>query len=192
MPTQKVNLSAVGDACDQDPTPAGAFPNPGWYVFLNNCDGTPFVHAGKQYGPLAVDHGYVEIKDVPRGRYLLFGIVNPFPVTVPIPGGEAVFQANFASHFAVVDVCECCDDLCITLYNSGWHYCVQVIIFWFELLARRQTINPEIARAAIDAMTTAVKAAGKTMPTDAPVIKQLEQLTRAFAEAAGREQKPAE
>ena len=81
MATLRVNLSAVGNACDQDSTPANVFPGPGWYVFLNTCDGNPFVHAGKAYGPFPVDHGYVEIKDVPPGRYLT--VRDSQPVSCP-------------------------------------------------------------------------------------------------------------
>lgn len=181
MSTLKVNLSKVGNACDQDATPAGRFPNSGWYVFLYTCAGVPFVKAGKEYGPFAVDHGYVEIPDVPPGRYVLFAIVNPFPITAPVPGGEIIYQANFASHFAVVDVCCGCDDVCVTLYNSGWHYCVQVIVFWFQLLALQNRIKPEIARGAIDALNAAVKNdQQKDQPTDGNVNLQIGKLFQTF------------
>lgn len=87
MATIKVNLSKVGNACEQDETPPNSFPSGGWYAFLQNCNGTPFVNAGKEYGPFPMDHGYVEIKDVPPGRYLLFAMENPFPIGgKPIPG----------------------------------------------------------------------------------------------------------
>ncbi len=180
MATLKVNLSYVGNACDQDPTPAGKFPGPGWYVFLNTCDGKPFVRAGKEYGPYPVDHGYVEIKDVPPGRYLLFAIVNPFIVAKPVPGGEVIYQSNFASHFAVVEVCCGCHDICVTLYNSGWHYCVQVIIYWFQILALQKQIDPKIAQTAADAMNIALREAGKTLPGDAEINKQIAKLTEIF------------
>lgn len=187
MATLKVNLSAVGNGCGQDPTPAGKFPGSGWYVFLNRCDGSPFVHAGKEYGPFPVDHGYAEIKDVPPGTYLLFAIVNPFVVGVPIPGGEVIYQSNFASHFAVVKVCcaDHCRDICVTLYNSGWHYCVQVIVFWFQMLAALKKLDPEIARAATDALNRALKTGGEALPGDANVNRQIQQIARAFTEHQG-------
>lgn len=189
MATLRVNLSAVGNACDQDSTPANVFPGPGWYVFLNTCDGNPFVHAGKAYGPFPVDHGYVEIKDVPPGRYLLYAIVNPFPVQQPIPGGVVIYQANYASHFAVVEVCCGCQDICVTLYNSGWHYCVRVIIDWFQHLVLQKQIDPGIAQTAIDAMNTALETAGETLPGDAAVIKHLAEITRTFMQQADPGQK---
>jgi hypothetical protein len=182
--TLKINLSAVGNGCEQDTTPGNIFPGNGWFVFLNRCDGKPFVHAGKQYGPFSVNHGYVEIKDVPRGKYLLFAIVNPFPVNVHVPGGELVYQSNFASHFAVVDVCDCCDDMCITLYNSGWHYCVTVIIEWFLLQVRHGALDAAVAEPAIAALTRAAEAAGETQPGDAHIIRQIRELTAQFREQA--------
>src|SRR5712692_8842442 len=112
--TIRVNLSTVGNGCGQDGTPPGKWPGQGWYAFLYNCNGTPYTKAGKQYGPVPIDHGYCEFYDVERGEYLVFAIVNPFPVG---PGG--LFQANFTTHFAIVDVCECCETICVKLYNSG-------------------------------------------------------------------------
>lgn len=185
MATLKVNLSKVGNACDQDPTPSSLFPGPGWYVFLYTCNGQPFVHAGKEYGPYPVDHGYVEIKDVPSGRYLLFAIVNPFLVSQPIPGGEVIFQSNYASHFAVVEVCCPCTDVCVTLYNSGWHYCVSVIIYWFQLLTMQKLIEPAIANNAIEALNQAIRAGGKTLPGDETIIKQLAEITKKFKAKKG-------
>jgi hypothetical protein len=185
MATLKVNLSAVGNACDQDATAGNIFPGPGWYVFLNNCDGTPFVHAGKEYGPFPINHGYAEIKDVPPGRYVLFAIVNPFAITQPISGGELIYQSNYTSHFAVVDVCCGCHDVCVTLYNSGWHYCVQVIIYWFQLLSLQKKMKPEVAQSAIKAITTALESEGETLAGDAAINKQLEKLSRAFMQHHG-------
>ncbi len=185
MATLKVNLSRLGNACDQDPTPAGAFPSGGWYVFLFACNDLshPLVRAGKQYGPIPMDHGYAEIKDVPAGRYVVFAMENPFTIgAVPIPNGEELIQANFTSHFAIVDVCCGCDDICVKLYNPGWHYCVRIIIWWFELLASRNQLNAEIARPAIDALNNAVKAAGRTLPGDEAVLSYLGQITRTFRE----------
>ncbi len=180
MATLKVNLSAVGNACDQDPTPAGKFPGPGWYVFLADCHGKPIVRAGKEYGPFPVDHGYVEVKDVPPGRYILFAIVNPFPVSQPIPGGEIIYQSNFTSRFAVIDVCCGCKDYCVTLYNSGWHYCVQVIVYWFQLLAAQKQIKPELANGAVDALTKALQGAGRTQPGDAAVNEMMARIVEQF------------
>ncbi len=184
MATLKVNLSEVGNACEQDPTPAGHFPNPGWYVFLADCQGNPVVRAGKEYGPFPVNHGYVEIPDVPPGRYLLFGMVNPFPVTKLIPGGEVIFQSNFASHFAIIDVCCGCHDYCVTLYNSGWHYCVHVIVFWFELLMAHEQMAPELGRNAINALNAALETS-KALPTDAAVVRQLGNIVDRFQRKAG-------
>src|SRR4051794_6316289 len=124
MATLRINLSAVGNACDQDATPAGHWPHAGWYVFVHNCKNEPYTKAGKSYSAFPVDHGYVEVKDLPPGRYLIFAIVNPF--LVANGPGELIYQSNFVSHFAIVDVCCGCEDRCVTLYNSGWHYCVQV------------------------------------------------------------------
>jgi hypothetical protein len=183
MATLKVNLTVVGNACDQDTTPAGVFPGSGWYVFLADCHGKPFIHAGKEYGPFPVDHGYVEIKDVPPGKYLLFAIVNPFPVGAPIPGGEIIYQSNFTSHFAVVDVCCGCHDYCITLYNSGWHYCVQVIVWWFDILIQQKKVEPEAARTAVQALTKAL-ASGKALPGD----ENINALLRKTVERFRREQ----
>lgn len=175
MATIKVNLSKVGNACEQDETPPNSFPSGGWYAFLQNCNGTPFVNAGKEYGPFPMDHGYVEIKDVPPGRYLLFAMENPFPIGgKPIPGGEVLYQANYVSHFAIVEICCRCEEICVILYNSGWHYCVQVIIYWFELLALTKQMDPKIANAARDALSAAVRSAGKTFPTDEGIIRHLE------------------
>jgi hypothetical protein len=64
MATLKVNLTATGNACGQDETPSSTWPANGWYVFLNDCNGAPFIHAGKQYGPYPVDHGYCRVKYV--------------------------------------------------------------------------------------------------------------------------------
>ena len=179
MATLKVNLTKPGDGCNQDETAGGVWPANGWYAFLYNCNNTPFVHAKKEYGPFPIDHGYVEIKDVPAGRYLLFAIVNPFPIGVPIPGGEAIFQSNFTSHYAVVDVCCGCDDLCVTLYNSGWHYCVQVILYWFEVLKLQNKVDAKAADKAIAALKEVmVSAKQKPTPGDKSVIAQLEEITR--------------
>lgn len=179
MATLKINLTKPGNGCDQDETPAGAWPSNGWYVFLYKCDNTPFVHAGKEYGPVPVDHGYTEIKDVPPGRYLLFAIVNPFPIGVPIPGGEAIFQSNFASHYAVVNVCCGCEDQCITLYNSGWHYCVQVILYWFEVLKMQKLVDAKAADKAVSAMKEVLASAKtKATPGDRAIITNLEKIVK--------------
>jgi hypothetical protein len=178
MATLRINLTKVGNACDQDPTRGGNWPAGGWYVFVNDCHNQPFTKAGKEYAAFPVNHGYVEVKDVPPGRYLVFAISNPFIVT-PLPG-ESIFQSNYASHFAVVDVCCNCEDLCVTLYNSGWHYCVQVILYWFELLARAKQLDPKLARPAIDALNAVVRAGGAAQPGDAAAIEQLGQITGNF------------
>lgn len=187
MATLKVNLTATGNACDQDPTPAGVWPANGWYVFLYTCQGTPFVHANKEYGPYPVDHGYVEIKDVPPGRYLLFAIVNPFPIVEPVPAGEVIFQSNFASHYAVVDVCctERCHDICITLYNSGWHYCVTVIIYWLRMLEKIGTMDKKVTQDVIKSLTKALEVSRvkfPTLPGDAKLISEIEKITDIFVE----------
>ncbi len=182
MATLRVNMSAVGNACDQDPTEAGHFPDPGWYLFLNDCHGAPFAKAGKQYGPFPVDHGYAEITDVPPGKYLLFAIVNPAPVGLPIPEGEAVFASNFTTHFAVVEVCCDCDTLCVTLYNSGWHYCITVIILWYRLLALHGQMDQGVADQAIQSLEVARRSTGETMPGDQAMIDQLGKITEQFTQ----------
>ncbi|MGA2133917.1 MAG: hypothetical protein ABSH50_16615 [Bryobacteraceae bacterium] len=179
MATLKVNLSAVGNACDQDPTPAGHFPGPGWYVFLADCHGNPIVRAGKEYGPFPVDHGYVEIPDVPPGRYLVFAIVNPVAVGVPVPGGEILFQSNFVSHFAIVDVCCGCHDYCVKLYNSGWHYCIRVIVYWLTILAAQRQIAPDVGKSAVSALTKALQT-GETLPGDAAINDLIGKLVAQF------------
>jgi hypothetical protein len=180
MATLKVNLSAVADACEQDTTPAGHFPGPGWYAFLADCHGNPFVHAGKEYGPFPIDHGYVEIADVPPGRYLLFAIVNPFFVG-GLPGIDTVYQSNFVSHFAIVEVCCGCKDYCIALYNSGWHYCVRVIVYWFELLAKQKQLPADIAKNAISALTRALDS-GTTLPGDGAINEWIGRLVAQFGQ----------
>ncbi len=126
-----------------------------------------------------MNHGYVEIPDVTPGRYIIFAIVNPFPITAPISGGEVVFQSNFASHYAVLDVCCGCHDYCVTLYNSGWHYCVTVIIYWFRLLMEREQLAPEVGRNAINALNKALESS-KALPTDAAVVKHLTSIVESF------------
>lgn len=192
MATLKVNLSTTGNACKQDKTDAGEFPGPGWYAFLKNCDGTQFVNADKEYGPFPIDHGYVEIKDVPPGRYLLFAILNPFIVSdagsATTPTGKIlIYQANYASHFAVVDVCCGCHDICVTLYNSGWHYCVKVIIHWLKLLASLEQIKPSIAQNTIQALNAVLKETGEELPTDRAINKHIAELTDIFEGSKSRE-----
>lgn len=184
MATLRVNLTEIGNACGQDATVPGTWPHAGWYVFLCDCKGNVFSHAGKEYGPYPVDHGYLEIRDVPKGRYLLFAIVNPFPILSAGPDGLEVWQANFASHYAVVDVCceDACRDICVTLYNSGWHYCVRVIIHWFDLLVKAKKLDAKVAANAKDALNEALRHAGDPRPTDAIAIKQLKKITSTFLE----------
>jgi hypothetical protein len=182
MATLKVNLSKVGHACDVDETPAGIFPQNGWYLYLQKCDGTSFSRGGKYYENIPVDHGYAEIPNVPEGLYILFAIVNPFPTTVQTPFADIIYQSNMVSHFAMIDVCCGCKDVCVTLYNSGWHYCVYVIIHWFQFLVEQKQMNVNIAENAINAMQEAIKTTGKTQPTDSNIIKQLAKITEEFTE----------
>ena len=182
MATIKVNLSLLGNACGQDPTPAGVFPGPGWYAMLSDCLGNPFVHAGKEYGPFPVDHGYVEIPDVPPGTYLLYAIVNPHEVVIE-PGVEIIFQSNYVTHFAVLEVCCGCRDYCVKLYNPGWHYCIRVIIYWFGLLASAGKLSPGISDDVVRALTAASQV-GDTLETDANMNAQLATLTAAFQKTA--------
>ena len=67
--------------------------------------------------------------------------------------------------------------MCVTLYNSGWHYCVRVIINWFTVLMRHEQMAPEVARPAIEALENAVKQGGKTLPGDAAAIAALDRFT---------------
>jgi len=178
MATIKVNLSLLGNACGQDSTPANVFPGPGWYAMLADCLGNPFVHAGKEYGPFPVDHGYVEIPDVPPGIYLLYAMVNPFEIE-PLPGGEILFQSNYVTHFNVLEVCCGCRDYCVKLYNPGWHYCIRVIIDWFEILAARGQMSAEIKDNVVKSLTAA-SSIGDTLETDGNLNRQLGTLTGAF------------
>ncbi len=192
MATLKVNLAALRNACEQDPTPANKFPNPGWYAFLFSCDGQLFHHAGKTYGPIPIDHGYVEVKDVPPGRYLLHAVLNPF--FVGVQAEYRWFQANYTSHYAVVEVCRGCQDVCVTLANPGWHYCVRVLIDWFRLMERQARIDtdqlsvrPETLRTAIDAMEAVREEGGDPLEGDAEAIKGIMRITNQFEDTANQD-----
>jgi hypothetical protein len=180
MATIKVNLTKIGHACELDETPAGVWPRRGWYLFLQNCDGTPFKRGGKYYERIPVDYGYAEIPNVPPGLYILFAIVNPFHINDPSHPNEIVYQSNYTSHFAMVNVCCGCQDVCVTLYNSGWHYCVHVIVHWFWYLIEQKQIDGEVANNAIKALTKLLDTSGKTLPTDANIIEQLMKITKEF------------
>jgi len=72
MSILKVNLAEIGDAVSPDPTVPGTRAPPEWSVFLCDEKGTVSGHAGKECGPVLIDHGCLEIRDVPPGRRLLF------------------------------------------------------------------------------------------------------------------------
>lgn len=72
MATIKVNLSEIGGAGRPDPAASGSRAPAGWSVFLCDDKGTVSGYAGKECEPVLVDHGCLEIKDVPPGRRLLF------------------------------------------------------------------------------------------------------------------------
>jgi hypothetical protein len=72
MATIKVNLAEFGGAGRSDPAVTGIRSLPRWSVFLCDDKGTLSGHAGKECGSVLVDHGCLEIKDVPPGRRLLF------------------------------------------------------------------------------------------------------------------------
>ena len=184
MATLRINLTALGDACDQDATPAAPFPGHGWYVFVHDCHNLPFRKAGKEYDAFPVNHGYVEVPDVPPGRYIVFAISNPFHRAGVFP---EIFQSNFVSHFAVVDVCCNCEDKCITLYNSGWHYCVTVILQWFELLTQAKQLDGNVTRPVIAALTAALRAGGTTQKGDAAALAHIAKITAGFGRAGGNE-----
>ena len=184
MSTIKLNLTKPGNATAQDETAAGAFPSGGWYANLLNLDGTPFKKAGKEYVGIPIHHGYAEIKDVPEGHYLLYAMENPFQVGSS--GGGVIWQANFVSHFAIVEICCGCKDVCVTLYNSGWHYCYQIIIWWFELLAMHQQMNKEVAQKAADALYEAAKSTGELQPGDKTILKTIEAMKKQFARQADK------
>jgi hypothetical protein len=191
MTTIKVNLTAVGNACEQDATPAGKWPGPGWYVFLADCHGRIFEHAGKRYGPYPVDHGYAEIKDVPHGRYLVYAIVNPFLVKKDADK-FFLYQSNFVTHFAVVDVCcgDRCHDICVTLYNSGWHYCLKVIIHWMNIVQASKDGDEGDAKPVVFSLTKAIKSSKmKAMPTDEELISGLDEHVSEFLKASKKGEK---
>ena len=188
MATLRVTLSKPGEPCVQDETPAGIFPHPGWYAFVNTCDGQPLVYAGKEYGPFPIDHGYVEIKNVPPGTYYVWAMVNPFLVSASGPFVDVVYQSNFVAHFSIIEVCcgDCAEDICVRLYNSGWHYCATVIIHWFAMLATRGQIEPQLATQVRDTFAQAMKG-GDALPADAAMITHIERLTRTFQEHKPRD-----
>lgn len=184
MATLRVTLSTVGDGCGQDNTAPGMWPHHGWYVALLDCHGNPFTKAGKSYGPreFPVNHGYIEIPDVPPGTYLLYAMVNPFHVG----GGGIWWQSNFVSHFAVVEVCCNCDTICVKLYNSGWHYCVRIILPWLNMLAESKQLDPAIAKAAVDALNKALIASKlQPLPADANALKHIESLVQELPREKG-------
>jgi hypothetical protein len=186
MATLKINLTAIGDASLPETTPAGFYPKPGWYVNLLKPDGTVFTRANKPAGfyyCVQLNHGYCEINDVPPGRYLVHAMQNPFPV------GPIVIQSNYLSHYAVVDVCCGCSDVCVTLYNPGVHYCVRILIPYFQLLSTKGLMDPKIAQNAMDALMAVDKSAGKTSPSDAAMIKLIEQQTKDFVQSFKEEKK---
>ena len=175
MATIRVTLSAVGDGCGQDDTAAGVWPHSGWYVAVLDCHGNPYKKAGKEYTAIPVNHGYVEIPDLPPGTYLLYAMVNPFSI------GGLWWQSNFVSHFAVVEICCNCDTICVKLYNSGWHYCVRIIIHWLNQLGAHKQIDAKIAKGAVDALNLAVKASQlEPRPGDAAALKHIDAMMRQF------------
>jgi hypothetical protein len=182
MATLKVNLTQPGNATAQDQTPAGAFPSGGMYLNLLNLDGTPFIHAGKEYAGIPMDHGYAEVKDVPEGKYLLYAMVNPFQI------GPILFQSNYVSHYAYVTVCCGCKDYCITLYNPNWHYCVTIIIHWFKMLVANKEMKGEVADNVINSLNEAMKSAGNlnSSETDMQIIKLIEKHTETFLKVTSK------
>jgi hypothetical protein len=72
MATIKVNLAEIGDAGRPDPAAPGTRAPAGWSVFLCDDKGIVSGHTGKDCGSVLMDHGCLEIKDVPPGRRLLF------------------------------------------------------------------------------------------------------------------------
>jgi hypothetical protein len=72
MSTIKVNLAEIGGTGRRDPAALGTRAPSGWSVFLCDDKGTVSNPARKECGPVLVDHGCLEIKDVPPGRRLLF------------------------------------------------------------------------------------------------------------------------
>ena len=72
MATIKLNLAEIGGAGRMDPATPGTRTPAGWSLFLCDDKGTVSGHAGKICGSVLVDHGYLEIRDVPAGRRLLF------------------------------------------------------------------------------------------------------------------------
>jgi hypothetical protein len=180
MATLKVNLTIVGNASIQENTPANLFPMNGWYLFLLKPDCSDFSKPmnNRSYGMIPVDRGYAEIKDVPPGRYLLYAIQNPFEIAAFEGGG--LFQSNYISQYAVVDVCCGCKDVCVTLYNTGLHHCIIIIVHWLNLLAAQKYVDPKIAQTAIKALTDVVKATGKTSPGDEILNAHIEKITKLF------------
>lgn len=176
--TLRLTVSAVGTPCAQDPTPAGNFPGPGLYAFLLTCDGTPLVRAGKEYGPVAVDHGYAEFHDVPAGEFLALVMLNPFGV-----GGET-FQSNFVA-FDLVRVCGCCDTVCASVYQTGWHHCFQTTVLAAEMLGRAKMLPPDVVTAVTAALGKALQV-GQVAKPEGAVLEVIGRVASAFAGAASR------
>jgi hypothetical protein len=72
MATIKMNLNEIGGAGRPEPAAPGTRAPAGWSVFLCDDKGTVSGQFGKDCGSVRVDHGCLEIKDVPPGRRLLF------------------------------------------------------------------------------------------------------------------------
>ncbi len=170
--TLRIELSTVGRGCEQDPTPAAQFPAGGNYAILLTCAGQPVVKAGKNLGPIAFDHGYTEIKDVDPGTYLVLVLTNPFHIA-----GQT-FQSNMVSIHQVV-VCECCDDVCVRIYQPGWHNCFAVNLIAARWLGIAGVLKADV----VDQIATGLQQAlqvGRPDPTDAAIIQVVNNAARAF------------
>lgn len=171
MKTLNVHLTATGDGCSQDPTPAGIWPGPGRYLFLLTCAGALYRKAGRDYGPIPVDHGYAEIKDVDPGVYKILVFTNPFRVA-----GE-VFQSNMI-YLHEVEVCCGCGDECVTIAQPGWHVCFQVNLLVVRALELAGQLPADLAQRATAVLDEVLKT-GRPTPGDAAVLAVIDAAARA-------------
>jgi hypothetical protein len=72
MTTVKVNLAEICGTVRYDETAPEIRPPAGWSVFLCDEQGNILVHPVGKSGPVPEGNGYLEVRDVPPGRRLLF------------------------------------------------------------------------------------------------------------------------
>jgi len=174
--TLRVSLSAVGQGCEQDPTPAGVFPGHGNYAFLLHCNGQPVVKAGREFGPVPFDHGYAEMRDIDPGDYLVLVMVNPFHVA------GSTFQSNMVALHQVV-VCACCETTCLRIWQSGWHNCFAVNVLALQYLVAGGIVDAKVAQPAVTALQEVLRL-GQPDPADAEILRLVDGVGKEFLATA--------